>query len=297
MPNATCFLVAYAIVLGLEFGRWVGLSPRGKAWLMKLLVAMTALALLTHTLYLLDRVFLSAAANQSWRLLSSWHDWGILSAWALAVAYAILLLRRSESWFGLFILPLLLVMLAGAIAIPSKPLGSGSSATLWRLVHGIAMTLGTMFVTLGFAMAGMYLVQAARLKAKRPSRGFLKLPSLEYLQTFGSYCLWLSTASIGFGVISGVVMNLVQDGQVNWLDRGTVFSGGLFFWLVTASLLQWQSAKRGKGHLTAWMNILSFVVVLIALYLVVSAPHGQDEASKKEEQSLAAPGIEAGGGK
>ena len=158
------------------------------------------------------------------------------------------------------------------------------------------MTFGTMFVTLGFAMAVMYLVQARKLKAKRPYLRFLKLPSLEYLQSFGSYCLWFSAGSIGFGVISGVIMNLVQDGKVDWLDRGTVFSCGLFVWLILASFLQWQQAKRGNGHVTAWMNILSFLIVAIALYLVVSAPHGQETRTRGDnnpshsEQS-------AGGGK
>ena len=275
MPNATCFLVAYALVFCLEMARWVGLSPRGKSWLMIFLVTMTAIGLLTHSLYLLDRIFLTAASNQSWRLAFSWHDWGILTAWALAIAYATLLWRRSESWFGLFVLPLLLTLIGASISIPSEPLNQVSTASLWRIVHGIAMTLGTMLVSLGFAMAMMYLIQEWRLKAKRATKGLLRLPSLEYLQSFGSTCLLCSAGSIGLGVISGVIMNLVKDGQVNWSDRGIVFSGGLFVWLAVASAIQWHFAKRGRGHITAWMNILSFVIVGIALYLVVSAPHGR----------------------
>ena len=277
MPNATCFLVAYALVFCLELIRWVGLTPRGMLWLMRMLIAMTAMGLLTHSLYLMDRIFLSATANESWRFVFSWHDWGILSAWALAIAYAILLLRRSESWIGLFVLPLLLSLIGVAIAIPSEPINQASSASLWRIVHGIGMTLGTMLVSLGFAMAIMYLIQEWRLKAKLAKKGLLRLPSLEYLQSFGSTCLLCSASSIGFGVLSGVIMNLVQDGQVNWTDRGIVFSGGLFLWLVVASGIQWYFAKRGRGHFTAWMNILSFLIVGIALYLVVSAPHGKRE--------------------
>ncbi len=277
MPNAKCFLAVYGLVFCLELGRWIGLSPRGKSWLMKLLIITTSTGLLTHSLYLLDRIFLSAASEQSWRLAFSWHDWGILTAWALAIAYGFLLLRRSESWIGLFVLPLLLAIIGASISVPSVPLNQASSASLWRLVHGVAMTLGTMLVTLGFAMAIMYLIQEWRLKAKRLGKSLLRLPSLEYLQSFGSKCLLCSASAIGFGVVSGVVMNLVKDGQVNWTDRGIVFSGGLFLWLVIACILQWYFAKRGSGHITAWMNILSFVIVAIALYLVVSAPHGRSE--------------------
>lgn len=280
MPNATCFLVAYALVLCFELGRWVGLSPLGKLRLMKLLVVTTAIGLITHTLYLLDRVFLSAISDESWRLAFSWHDWGILSAWTLAIAYAWLLLRRSESWIGLFVLPLLLVLIGGSISVPNQPLSHTSSASLWLIVHGIAMTMGTMLVSLGFATAIMYLIQEWRLKSKRANKGGFRLPSLEYLQTLGSYCLLFSAGSIGFGVVSGVIMNLARDGQVNWTDRGNVFSGGLFLWLAIATAIQWYFAKRGRGHFTAWMNILSFVIVAIALYLVVSAPHGRSDLNK-----------------
>ena len=283
MPNATCFLFAYALVFALELGRWVGLSPRGKFWLMKLLVLMTAIGLLTHSLYLLDRIFLSVATDPTRQFALSWHDWGIFTAWALAIAYGTLLLRRSESWIGLFVLPLLLALIGGAIAIPNEPINQASSAVLWRMVHGISMVLGTMLVSLGFAMAVMYLIQEWRLKAKRAFTGLLRLPSLEYLQIFGSTCLQCSAAAIGFGVVSGVIMNLVQDGQVNWSDRGIVFSGGLFLWLAVATGIQWYFAKRGRGHITAWMNILSFFVVGIALYLVVSAPHGSKEVGNKEK--------------
>ena len=145
------------------------------------------------------------------------------------------------------------------------------------------MTIGTMLVSLGFAMAIMYLFQEWRLKNKRTNKGVLRLPSLEYLQTLGSYCLLCSAGSIGFGVVSGFIMNLVQDGQVNWTDRGILFSGGLFLWLAIASAIQWYFAKRGRGHFTAWMNILSFVIVAIALYLVVSAPHGRIDTNSTLE--------------
>ena len=156
------------------------------------------------------------------------------------------------------------------------------------------MTLGTMLVTLGFAMAIMYLIQEWRLKNKRPNKGVVRLPSLEYLQTFGSFCLLFSAGAIGFGVVSGVIMNLVQDGQVNWTDRGIIFSGGLFLWLVFATAVQWHLAKRGKGHFTAWMNILSFVIVGIAIGLVVSTPHGNEE-SKTESVNRAHPSGIVGG--
>jgi hypothetical protein len=174
-------------------------------------------------------------------------------------------------------LPLLLVLVAVSLFVPKAPLGDASSATIWRLVHGVAMTLGTMLITLGFAMSLMYLIQSWRLKNKRPNRGLLRLPSLEYLQSFGRTCLLASAGCIGFGVLSGAIMNIVQDGRVHWTDGGIVFSGGLFAWLAFASFVQWHFAKRGIGNATAWMNMLSFLIVGIVIAYVINTPHSASQ--------------------
>lgn len=276
MPNATCFLIAYAFVLGLELVRWrlpAGITGR---WIKPVLFGCAILSLFTHSLYLLDRLFLAAySRNGSWSI--SWHEWGILTAWALACAYVLLLFRRSEAWIGAFVLPLLLLIIGVAIALPPAPsLEASSSSTGWRLAHGVAMTIGTMLVSLGFAMACMYLLQAWRLKQRPRLFARLQLPSLEYLQAFGRTCLLGSAASIGFGMIAGVIMNLTRDGRVEWLDRGILFSAGLFVWLLIASGIQWHLTRRGSGRATAWMNILSFLIVVAAVGLVLSTPHGSN---------------------
>ncbi|MFN7447171.1 MAG: hypothetical protein ACK56W_08465 [Pirellula sp.] len=274
MPNATCFLIAYSVVFVLELARW-RIPSTGKIgwWTRVILVAAASVSLFTHTLYLLDRIFLATSGtNSTWAI--SWHDWGILSAWTLAVAYGWLLIRRSENWIGIFVLPFVLMLVGVAIILSPKTLGSANSATGWRLLHGIAMMGGTMLVSLGFAMATMYFLQAWRLKNKLTSRSRFQLPSLEYSQSYGRICLLGSAASIGFGMVSGVIMNLTRDGRVEWLDRGILFSAGLFVWLVIASAIQWQLSRRGSGDATAWMNILSFLIVAAAVALVLSTPHG-----------------------
>lgn len=278
MPNATCFLIAYSVVFVLEIARW-RLAATGNVgwWTRAALIGAASISLFTHTLYLLDRVFLATSGTTStWAI--SWHDWGILSAWTLALAYVWLLIRRSENWIGIFVLPFVLMLIGVAIVLSPKTLESANSATGWRLLHGVAMMVGTMLVSLGFAMAAMYFLKTWRLKNKRSSRSRFQLPSLEYLQSFGKNCLLGSAASIGFGMVSGVIMNLTRDGRVEWLDRGILFSAGLFVWLVIASAIQWQLSRRGSGDATAWMNILSFLIVAAAVALVLSTPHGGNTA-------------------
>ena len=283
MPNATCFLIAYSVVFVLELARW-RLPSTGKVgwWTRVVLMGAASVSLFTHTLYLLDRIFLATSGTTStWAI--SWHDWGILSAWTLALAYVWLLIQRSENWIGIFVLPFVLMLVSVSIILSPKTLESANSATGWRLLHGFAMMVGTMLVSLGFAMAAMYFLQAWRLKNKRASQSRFQLPSLEYLQLFGRNCLLGSAASIGFGMVSGVIMNLTRDGRVEWLDRGILFSAGLFVWLVIASAIQWQLSRRGSGDATAWMNILSFLIVAAAVALVLSTPHGGNQMFAPDE--------------
>jgi hypothetical protein len=86
-------------------------------------------------------------------------------------------------------------------------------------------------------------------------------------------------------MVSGVIMNLTRDGRVEWLDRGILFSAGLFVWLVIASAIQWQLSRRGSGDATAWMNILSFLIVAAAIALVLSTPHGGNKMFAPSDQS------------
>lgn len=95
-------------------------------------------------------------------------------------------------------------------------------------------------------------------------------------------------------MVSGVIMNLTQDGRVEWLDRGILFSAGLFVWLVIASLAQWLLARRGSGHAIAWMNVLSFLIVAIAVLLVLSTPHGGNQPGVRPEESRPNPTLQPG---
>lgn len=280
MPNETCFLIAYLLAFLAELTRFVFSGERVRRWSPFATTAMMALALLTHSLYLIDRIWNSSVGNQV-AVFRSWHDWGFLAAWLVAAASFWLSCRRSDKQIGLFVLPIIIAIVGLAVAFPSaSPIAtSSSSASFWRLVHSAAMLVGTMLVALGFAVAMMYFVQGWRLKHLGSSANSLRLPSLEYLQSLGRKCILGSALAVGFGVISGAIMNLTQDGQIAWNDRGILFSAALFLWLSTAAVLQWFSSSRGRGEWTAMLSVLSFAIVAAALAVVMSAPHGANPAS------------------
>ncbi|MFN5395106.1 MAG: hypothetical protein ACK5EO_14495 [Planctomycetota bacterium] len=286
MPNATCFLIAYLLVLVLETFRFASSSDSTRRWIIRLSVGMFLLAWLTHTLYLVDLVFQSALHEQGLRYLKTWGDWSIVAAWIISMAYSVMLWRRSDKQIGLFLLPLILILVGLAVVFPSEsPIGRATSTvTFWRMVHSMAMLIGTILVALGFASAVMYFVHAWKLK-RSPAIGWnFRLPSLEYLQQMGRNCILGSAAAIGFGVISGAIMNFTRDGFVAWTDRGILLTTALFIWLCIAAVAQKISSTRGKGQWTAALNILSFAIVVAALAAVVSAPHGASNTGSKQSQ-------------
>ena len=277
MPNATCILIAYALVLGGEWVRWwipSGQTVRDR-WIRIVLTLLFSLAFLTHSFYLLDRLFV-AVGNGAGPGFISWHDGAIFASWLIAAVYGFLLIRRGDSRTGAFILPPVLLV-AGSLALPAVSATDRSfSVSGWRFAHSVSMVVGTVLVSIGFAMGVMYFLQSSHLKNKRRLQSRISLPSLEYLQASGRACLLGSAVSIGLGVLTGVVMNLTKDGRVEWLDRGILFSGGLFLWLAFASLAQSILTKRGSGRATAAMNILSFAIVAAAIGLVLSTQHGSN---------------------
>ncbi len=270
--TVTCFLLSYAIVLLLELSRWAFRMP----YRIVALLVMTLLGVLTHTLFLIDIAAKEVHELGPQFLLSSWYDWALLSALCLGIVYLILIIRRPESPLGTFIVPMLIGLIVLASFLKSQPhFDRETSMGIWRWTHGISLMVGMMMVTFGMAMATMYLVQAWILKRKKSRSSLLRLPSLEYLQAMGQSTLYVSAVSIGVGLISGVMMNLQKNSRVVWTESGILFSAGLFLWLLVASFLQWKLSRRGLGRWTAYLNIGSFVLMLFASILVVSAPHGR----------------------
>jgi hypothetical protein len=284
---------AYVAALLIELSRLAFRMP----YRLAALLGVTVVGLLLHAAYLFGRFFPATSppeagalpAGQDLLLVggTSWYDWVLLVAWALAAVYAVLLVRKPESQLGLFVLPLLITLVALATGLRSlSPLERAAEvAWVWRAVHAISLLVGTMLLSLGFAVSWMYLFQAFRLKHRHGWWRRLKLPSLEYLQTLGGLCLRLAALSVAIGVASGIAMNLTRDGQVRWLDGGVTFTAGLLLWLVIASFAQWRLTQRGLGRWTAYLNLASFLVLVVSLLVVIAGSHAGNQPPIAPEAS------------
>jgi hypothetical protein len=264
----TCFAASYAVALALEATRLFFRAPIRLA----VIIAFTIAGLFAQSAYL----FLLAQSEAQGRVLfSSWYDWCLLAAWTLAAVYLFLTLRHPQTPFGVFLLPVTLLLIGIAYLTRSAPPFPGGQAQLvWGAVHGVALLAGVVTVALGFVAGLMYLAQSYRLRHKLPSRSGFRLPSLEALQSINRRALVCSWIFIVAGLAAGAILNLVKqwnqsDAAVPWNDRVIIVSGALLAWVVAGAIFEVFYKPARQGQKVAYLTIFSFVVMGLALLIVL----------------------------
>lgn len=280
----TCFTASYAVSLVAEVSRLFFRAPIRRL----VIVAFTAAGLLAHTLFLGNLARSEAAAGQHIIPLSSWFDWCLLGSWLLAAAYLALLVRRTDNAVGLFLLPSVLILLGLSWLLRDHPPFPRAEALgYWRWIHGLALLLGTVAVTLGFVAGLMYLLQSYRLKHKLPPRPGFRLPSLEWLQRCNQGMLLASTVLLIVGLVAGIVMNVgKQGGSVAWTDPVVLSSGVLSAWLVAASLFEALYKPARQGRKVAYLTLASFIFLALALGFVLLGDHAAGRPVAEQRGSL-----------
>ncbi len=274
--SVVCFAASYGVALALEVSRLFFRLPVR----LVVMLAFGAAGLFAHTVYLTLRAQGALATGNP---LSSWHDWYLLAAWILAAVYLGLAASRPQATVGLFMLPLVLVLIGVAWLFPASESFPRERATvIWGMIHGIMLLVGTVAVSFGFVAGLMYLVQSWRLKHKLPPQAGFKLPSLEWLQTVNKQSLAYSSIFIAAGLLSGIVLNATKSGSaahVPWTDSVVISSTVLLVWLLAATIFEWRYKPAQQGRKVAYLTVASFVFLAMVMALLVIG--GSDHASPR----------------
>lgn len=279
--SITCFAASYLVVFALEVSRvFFDVSLRKYVQ-----VGFTGAGLFAHTVYLLMQGKLELDSTGIW--LSSWFGWCLAAAWVLAAAYLWISIRQSKSVIGLFLLPVILALIVVGIQFgPENSFSTGRAKTIWNMVHGSSLLLGTAVVALGFVFGIVYLIQASRLKRKVYSSRKFMLPSLEWLQRSCEHSLIVSTILLAGGLVSGIALNWINQansteaiakGTIAWSDPVVWSSSVLFFWLLASAIFNacYRPARRGRK--VAYLVMTSFLFLVLELGIVWWAGHGVSE--------------------
>lgn len=167
-----------------------------------------------------------------------------LSTVALAIAAAMLLLRRSGPKLGVlsaFALPVALGML---LASRVGHAGTAPSSATF-VVHVAANTVGVAAAVIACAVAIAYLLLERQVKAKRLGSLFRRLPSLEQLETLSARSVLVAIPTLTVGVITGHVV-AARAGRAAGLPWQQLFAMATWVVFVLLAVLRALGVWRGR---------------------------------------------------
>jgi Cytochrome C assembly protein len=258
LPNVTlaCFGLSYLLAFAAELARlrW----PRPALRVSGLLLG--AAGLFAHSLFLALRHPTPATA----------YGGLLVVAWVLAVFYLYGTLHDGKRAWAVFTLPLILGLVWLAFALVSSerevPLGLPweSEHRVWGAVHGVFVLGAAVGVSVGAVASVMYLIQASRLRRKRPPLGGLKLLSLERLETMNRRAVAASFPFLTAGLLLGaVLLRQYHDIGDNWLSPKVLGTVGL--WAVFVVLFYLRYVVHVPGRRLALLTILAFALMIAVL--------------------------------
>ena len=149
-----------------------------------------------------------------------------------------------------------------------------------------------------FLPGSMYLVQMRRLKAKRPSRFGLVLPSLEQSERINRGSITIAFPLLTFGLLIGMILSLVARHQESaavittnapgWTDPKVL--SAIVMWMVFAVLLhaRFRPAMRGKSVMVLTIVAFAFMVFTWVGVEALRLPtaHGADYDRGKDDRPV-----------
>ena len=271
--SLVCFVASYAVALALEASRPLFRSAvRGMA-----LVGFATAGLVAHTLFLVWRAVTEPAVP-----LSSPFDWYLLAAWLLAAGYLWLTLANPRTPVGLFLLPVVLLLVGAAQLSSRVPFPQSPATQAWGVIHGMFNLAASVSVALGGVAGLMWLIQAGRLARKQAAVQGFRMPSLERLAHVTARTPGIAAWTAAAGFVSGMVLNAVNRQRglletVPWTDPVVLRMGALVAWLIAADALAHAARRRPDGgRLTAWLSLASLGVLTLSILWGLFGPtrHG-----------------------
>lgn len=275
-----CFLCSYVVAFALELTQFARRTTTARV----AALCFAAAGFIAHTSYLLTR----SSHHELPPLLSSTHDWTLVSAWLIIVVYLGIQFWNPQLTLGIFAIPLVLVLVCIAPFTSQTPLPQVEDMRMWGMLHASALVLSLLGTMLAGVVSLMYLIQHNRLKLKRGESPSLQLFSLERLSRINWFLIVFSVPLQTVGFATGLWMvYLSKSGKypVDLLNSTVGISA--VAWVVMAVLFGWvvQSQNVG-GRLVAFRTITAclfmFVTMMVMILWAQDGIHSLNPASAAE---------------
>ncbi len=192
---------------------------------------------------------------------ASLHEVETSLALLLAIAFLGIYWRYRAISLGLFVLPLIFLLLLLPAAGPDHAPASGEwMRNGWILLH-IALLL-TAYAALIFSLLSslLYLIQERRLKTKQVGGIFSHLPPLDTMDQIAFKMLVIGLPCMTAGLLAGALIAQESVGAAYFLDPKVLLSIGMWLLYVWMLYVRRHSGLRGKR--AVYLSSLVFLVAL-----------------------------------
>ncbi|MEN6441128.1 MAG: cytochrome c biogenesis protein CcsA [Syntrophobacter sp.] len=185
-----------------------------------------------------------------------------LFAWVLVITYIIVQLRLQLRILGSFVSPLAVIFMLSSSLLPDHIMPKSELfKSGWVILHVSSLFLANALFALAFSLGIMYLLQERHIKKKNFGFLYLRLPSLERLDSIAHYCVITGFPLMTVGLVAGFAYaSIVWHSPWNW-DPKEIFS--LATWIIYAVLVHERLTVGWRGRKAAWLAIFGFSAVLL----------------------------------
>lgn len=181
----------------------------------------------------------------------------------LALVIAVLLLgasvREEVRPAGLFVVPMILLLLSEAVAVGLEPASHQTAFRgPWFVAHVATVFVGYAGLALASAAAAMYWLQFRTLKRKDFGSVFGFMPSLESLDRLNRAGLGFGFPALTLGLVAGWSWTLTYGGGWELGNPQVVF--GSVTWLAYLAAIVARIWPGGRGERSATATALAFVL-------------------------------------
>jgi ABC-type uncharacterized transport system permease subunit len=183
----------------------------------------------------------------------------------LAVAFLVLASRYKTVSFGIFLLPVVVLLtIVPAFRPGHETISYPFIRTGWLLLH-VALLLAAyaaLFISLIASL--LYLVQERRLKQKRTAQGRTWLPPLESLDQIALKSLLFGLPCMTAGLLIGSVVALQTIGPAFFADPKVLLSLGMWIAYILMIFIRQHRGLRGRRAVYLSSFVFFFVLTVWA---------------------------------
>ena len=192
------------------------------------------------------------------------HETLSLLGLLLAVAFLLLAARYRTVAFGIFLLPItVLLTLVPAFHAGTETLAYPLVGPLWIFLHVALLLAAYAALLISLLASVLYFVQERRLKSKHVAPGSeskLKLPPLETIDQIALKSLLFGLPCMTAGLLIGSVVALETVGPAFFADPKVLLSLAMWFAYMLMIFIRQHSGLRGRR--AVYLSSFAFLIVL-----------------------------------